>query len=323
MGDNKVVINKKCYWMKYFSYAVLALFILALGVSFILPSDYFVERSIQIKAPKNKIIYQIVNLNEWEDWNPWHETDPKAKISYEGPTGAVGSRMRWEGPEMGIGEIEIVAIKPDQEVSYRFVIQEPRRLIGQGRINISSVGDEFLVRWTMFGPLDSPFERLVGILMEQKLGSDFNRGLRNLKGFVELEKNPFEQSPPGSLLKAEQPKLPDDELNAEDSEVTKTVEQPVKKITPEPTVEVEEKDYSDSQNSALQKLENLKQQQDSANEDKPTPTESNLEGGLSSEPEETIATPMESESAESVEAPTKSTSEEESSRIPSGQIDYE
>ena len=305
--------------MKYFSYAIVAIFILALGVSFVLPSDYFVERSIQIKAPKSKIIYQTVNLNEWEDWNPWHETDPKAEITYEGPTGAVGSRMRWDGPEMGVGEIEIVEIKPDQEVSYRFVIQEPRRLIGQGRINVTSVGNEFLVRWTMFGPLDSPFERLVGILMEQKLGSDFNRGLKNLKGFVELEKNPFEQSPPGSLLKAEQPKLTEEETSSETTEVTEAPQKPVKKTIPEQPESEAEKDYSGPQSSALQKLEETAPA--AVTEQAPEAPSSSSDAGTESE-EDTIATPMESESTDSVEG-SSDKSAEDTARIPSGQIDYE
>ncbi len=308
--DNLLLLQRMTK-TKLISYSIIGLFLLALAASFVLPNTYFVERTIVINAAKEKILYQLVNLNEWEDWNPWHETDPKAKIIYEGPTGAVGSRMSWEGPEMGVGEIEIIDIKTNSEIYFRFAVTEPMKLVGQGKLVVSPSTDHYQVSWTMYGPLSSPFERLLGFLLEQRLGSDFNRGLKNLKGFVELEKNPFEQSPPDSLLKTEQLK----------AEQEKPAQQPVQAPAQKKIEQSQNSGPGETKTGTLEDVDKTEANDDEGSFAAPDKPKKNAEGY--SDESETVTTPMESEVTEPVTIPAPESPSTEEKVIPSEQIDYE
>jgi len=49
---------------------LLAVFIIILLLAFLLPSRVTVAKSVEINAPRQNIMNQIVNFEEWKNWYP-------------------------------------------------------------------------------------------------------------------------------------------------------------------------------------------------------------------------------------------------------------
>ena len=69
--------------------AVLIAVVLVLGI--VTPNEYNIERSVEIKAPKNVVYANISNLKKMSTWSPWEKKDPEIVTNFEGEDGAVGS----------------------------------------------------------------------------------------------------------------------------------------------------------------------------------------------------------------------------------------
>jgi len=71
---------------------VLAALILVLvGVAFVLPRSYNIERSATINAKPETIHAQIADLRAWKNWGAWQERDPGMKTEYSTPSTGVGA----------------------------------------------------------------------------------------------------------------------------------------------------------------------------------------------------------------------------------------
>lgn len=56
--------------------------LLILVITFFLPSKVHVERTALIKSSPETAYQLINNLEEWNQWSPWHRLDPNMKITY-------------------------------------------------------------------------------------------------------------------------------------------------------------------------------------------------------------------------------------------------
>ena len=72
--------------------AVVGIIALAIvGVGFLLPSAFLVQRSIDIKAPPKKVYDLIVEPKQWMAWSVWTQRDPAMKIDFTGKLKADGT----------------------------------------------------------------------------------------------------------------------------------------------------------------------------------------------------------------------------------------
>ena len=149
------------------------------------PDTFYVERSIVIKAPPEKIFPNINGFHQWEAWSPWEKIDPAIKR----PTAvqrAAKARL-WMARQQGRRDgahgdrrIDTVLERVDQD-----------RLHGafrrtRFRFTLAPQGNGTKVTQAMYGP--NPFlAKLVDLFfsMDKMVGQKYEEGLASLKAIAE------------------------------------------------------------------------------------------------------------------------------------------
>jgi len=170
----------------------LILIIVVLAIAAILiyaatkPDTFHVERSVNIKAPPEKIFPFINDFRQWALWTPYNR-DPAMKITYGGNASGKGATYAWVGnSDVGQGDMSISdAIAPNKVVLDLHMIKpfEARNVVV---FTIEAAGDSAKVTWGMDGtnPLIS---KVMGLFfnMDNMIGRDFEVGLAKLKTVAE------------------------------------------------------------------------------------------------------------------------------------------
>ena len=173
-------------WVKYIAFGALALILLVLIVGLFLPSQWVVQREITIAAKPESIHAHVGHLDRWPEWMPCYTEDPAMQITYEGPSGSVGSILRWKSAKMGDGSLELTKSDPRTGITYELAMDELDEPT-HGSITLEPRGDTTRVVWHDTGKVGrNPLMRLlVPIVLEPMLGRYFARGLEELKRDVE------------------------------------------------------------------------------------------------------------------------------------------
>lgn len=169
---------------KWFLNLFLVVFLVLLTGLF-LPAEYRVERSIEIEASNDKVYAAIVDLRKWEQWGTWYRKDPNAVMTYDGPDRAIGMRVRWQSDILGRGSIEITSLQFNRQVIY--TVDNPEHGIlahGDLRLKPTETGTE--LTWISSGNVGiNLIDRYQLLFFDEKLGSDIQVGLENIKTLVE------------------------------------------------------------------------------------------------------------------------------------------
>ena len=161
-----------------------AMIVLLLGVSFMLPDDFEVERTTIIEVAPEKVLAVLGDLKQWPRWDPWTRADPDIQQTFEGEPG-IGQQQSWLGPKSGQGSLKIVELESNQKL----VLE----LKGQGRSETQTMVFEFedlggrtRVKWHLSG-LNRwrPLGNIFGLGMDSFLGPVYESGLENLKTICE------------------------------------------------------------------------------------------------------------------------------------------
>src|SRR5437899_1078599 len=81
------------------------------------PAAFRVSRSAAMAAPAAAAFEQVNDLRLMNEWSPWLEPDPQAKIAYAGPSAGPGASFTWDGnSEVGVGRLTIVDSRPNDLV---------------------------------------------------------------------------------------------------------------------------------------------------------------------------------------------------------------
>ncbi len=165
----------------------LLVIILALvGVSYLLPGKAEVSRSITIDAPASAIFPYVNSMQETEKWSPWLSRDPETKLSYSGPEAGVGNTLNWasDNPQVGIGSQEITESTTDQSVQTALDFGPMGTATASFHLRPEGSGTQ--VTWGFVSDLGmNPMSRWMGLMMDNWVGGDYERGLENLKTLVE------------------------------------------------------------------------------------------------------------------------------------------
>ncbi|MCG7520487.1 SRPBCC family protein [Ruegeria sp. Ofav3-42] len=165
---------------------LLILILVLIGVSYLLPGKAEVSRSITIDAPASAIFPYVNSMQETEKWSPWLSRDPETQLSYSGPEAGVGNTLNWtsEHPQVGTGSQEIVESVPDQTV--KTALDFGPMGTAQASFDLRPEGDQTQVTWGFESDLGmNPMSRWMGLMMDNWVGGDYERGLTNLKALVE------------------------------------------------------------------------------------------------------------------------------------------
>ena len=174
--------------MKKVLIAFVALIVVLLILSLVLPKEFEVEREVIINCPKEEVFQRVRSLEFQQEWSVWGNLDRNAVYTYAGEEGEVGSVQYWEGnKDIGKGEQEITGITEGERVDFEIRFLEPWESKGDLYISTESIGEtETLVTWGMKGKMPVPMNlTLLFSSMDKSLGPDLEKGLQNLKMILE------------------------------------------------------------------------------------------------------------------------------------------
>ncbi|MBK9590389.1 MAG: SRPBCC family protein [Crocinitomicaceae bacterium] len=102
-----------------------SLIALILIVALLMPKEYTISSSINIKRSQADVFNYVVNLRNQQYFSKWVMADPNAELTYKGTDGTVGFIAGWNSKDknVGVGEQEITSIIPGEryDVELRFV----------------------------------------------------------------------------------------------------------------------------------------------------------------------------------------------------------
>jgi hypothetical protein len=168
---------------------VVAVVALLVVVGLLLPRTVHVERSARIATPPATVFPLVNSMARFNEWSPWKDLDPHARMTLSGPAEGVGASLHWEGnSQIGVGSDAIIESVPDQHVGLLLEFGGGR---STASINLASEEPGTLVTWTLDMDLGAnPFFRYMGLFMDRLIGPDFERGLSRLKALAEATPRP-------------------------------------------------------------------------------------------------------------------------------------
>lgn len=164
---------------------LVVLIAVLVGVGFVLPGTYRVERSVEIKAPADKIYAHLVDPRAWGKWTVWNQRDPGMKVQYSGAASGAGAKWSWESKSEGTGEMEFVRADPPKTLEYKLFFPEFKST-STGTLTLTPTSGGTKVSWSNAGEMTmKPIGGYFALCMDRMVGPDFEAGLKNLKTLAE------------------------------------------------------------------------------------------------------------------------------------------
>jgi hypothetical protein len=161
--------------------AVATVLIVAAGK----PDTFRVARSIDVKAPPEKIYPYVADFHKWVDWSPFENMGAMTR-SYDGAPFGVGAKYAWIGEDPGAGSMEIVQATLPTHIGLKLDFTKPFEAHNMVDFTFAPKGDVTTVTWDMHGPLPYVFKVVHVVLdMDNAVGKEFDKGLASLKTLAE------------------------------------------------------------------------------------------------------------------------------------------
>lgn len=165
--------------------AILAFVIWLTG--FLRPDQFSLARSIEVKAPPERVFAQLNDFKSWKAWSPWEKMDPDMNRVHSGSAFGKGAKYSWNGnKKVGKGNMEITKSVSPSSVMLDLNFLKPFKASNVTEFKVTPRGGGSHVHWEMRGP-SSFMMRIMHVVMDMDsmVGKDFEAGLRNLKSVVE------------------------------------------------------------------------------------------------------------------------------------------
>ena len=171
--------------IKWLLIAIVVLAVGLVGVGFLLPSKFRVERSATINAPAEKVYALVADPRAWTQWTVWNKRDPAMKMVYSGAATGVGAKWSWESKTEGNGTMEFTRADSPRVVEFNLTFPD-MKMASQGSVTLDAAGASTRVTWANYGDLGgNPLVRYFGLVMDKMVGADFEAGLAGLKALAE------------------------------------------------------------------------------------------------------------------------------------------
>lgn len=170
--------------LKRIGLGLLALVALWLIVAAFVPGATHYEKSITIQAPTERVWEEMNSLKKIDQWSPWNAFDPQMKKTWSGETGKVGETMSWEGNDKaGKGTQTITAIDPvGKTIESEMLFLTPYESEAKATYTLVPENEGSKVTWGFDSTIPYPFTVMKLFMnLENSIGSDFQRGLEDLK----------------------------------------------------------------------------------------------------------------------------------------------
>lgn len=145
--------------------------------------SFSVERSIVIQADKAKVFNSITNFKEWKQWSPWLIADPECVVNYS----ADGTEYSWDGKIAGAGRMIETKRVINESVDCDLIFTRPFKSHNTTGMKVRDTPDGTELSWNMVGTLPI-FFFFMKDMFAKFVGSDYDRGLKMLKEFLETGK---------------------------------------------------------------------------------------------------------------------------------------
>lgn len=153
------------------------------------PSTFTVTRAATIAAPAAAVFAQVNDLRNWQNWSPWAKLDPAMKVSFEGAPAGQGAIHSWAGnSEVGEGRMTVTESQSAERVRLKLEFLKPFESTNTAEFTFKPEAAGTLVTWSMRG--ESNFiQKAFCLIMngEKMVGQDFEKGLAQMKAYIEAE----------------------------------------------------------------------------------------------------------------------------------------
>lgn len=144
-----------------------------------------IQRTITIAKPSSDVFTILSDLKQWNTWSPWFQCEPTVKTTVLGQSGQVGQTQDWEGEVVGAGKLTITELQQNKMVGMTIEFFKPWKNIAEVNFVIEAMGAQHTkLTWTMNSQMPW-FMFFLRNMMVAYMSSDFDRGLRLLKEFLE------------------------------------------------------------------------------------------------------------------------------------------
>lgn len=171
-------------FVKWFIILVAVLLGLFLVITFFLPTEYEIERTVEINAPAEIVYSQVADLKVWQEWNPWNEMDPEMVIEYAEQTTGPGASYVWTSEVAGNGKMIILDATPNRHVRFELIFEGYEDLPAFSSIHLDPGENPATtsVSWTFEGTVgDNFFARWMTVMVDKFVGASYEKGLGLLK----------------------------------------------------------------------------------------------------------------------------------------------
>jgi len=161
--------------------ALSALIVIMAIASFFLPQKQQVERSVNVSAPAASIYPYLANPKMFSEWSPWSKIDPNMKVEYVGASSGKGAGMTWQSDQQSVGTGSWTIVKAiDVEMDFG------DQGLATSFFTLKSTENNTQVTWGFETDAGmNPLMRWMGLLMDKMVGSEYEKGLNELKKLIE------------------------------------------------------------------------------------------------------------------------------------------
>ena len=151
------------------------------------PKIFTVQRTINIKAPPDKIFELINDFHNWSRWAPQDKDDPTMRRTFSGAASGTNAVSEWvSSGSAGKGRMSIIEATPPRMVSVQVDFVKPFEVHNINEFTLEPTGESTKVTWRMHGT-NLYIMKLISVFMnmDSLAGKHFERGLKNLKSVAE------------------------------------------------------------------------------------------------------------------------------------------
>lgn len=176
--------------MKLIYKILIVVTLLFIGINSFLDSSIIVERSTNIKRPVNQVFMKVVNVKEWQNWDPWCTQDSTINNTYPTVVYGLNSQRSWTSEESGSGNMTFTNVELNKKIDFDLQFIEPFESEASATFTFEQIEGKTKVSWSM--SQEYPFLlRVFGLVADMMIAPDFELGLENLKVLCETSRDPY------------------------------------------------------------------------------------------------------------------------------------
>jgi hypothetical protein len=173
-------------YLKNIALTFTSLLLLLTAGGFILPAHTSVYRSIEINSDTSRVYNLLDNYQQFTQWSPWAKKDTETIYQLSGPEKGAGAKMTWmsNNSAVGTGNQVITSVVPNSMINIALTFKDQNPALASFILKKTNKGT--LVTWGF--RIDhgfNPARRYFGLFLDELVGSDYEKGLANMKTLLE------------------------------------------------------------------------------------------------------------------------------------------